>query len=111
MTRSLDLGRGVRWEWSAGDVEWFDVIGPVRVHPDGRLTGCIGGILYHPRPDGSECGGAVSFGRPWPGKASAHEQLRPVWTVVSLDPLEISPSVLCHCGFHGFIRGGRWVPA
>lgn len=34
------------------------------------------------------------------------------WTVVSKDPLTISPSILCPaCGTHGFIRAGKWVPA
>lgn len=34
------------------------------------------------------------------------------WDVISEDPLTLSPSVLCRsCGFHGFIRGGKWMPA
>jgi hypothetical protein len=34
------------------------------------------------------------------------------WVVVCLDPLTLSPSVLCRsCGHHGFIRNGRWEPA
>lgn len=34
------------------------------------------------------------------------------WTLVSRDPLTISPSLLCRaCGHHGFIRDGKWVPA
>lgn len=34
------------------------------------------------------------------------------WTIVQLEPLTLSPSVLCTaCGHHGFIQGGRWVPA
>lgn len=32
------------------------------------------------------------------------------WTVESWEPLTISPSLLIQpCGFHGFIREGRWV--
>lgn len=34
-----------------------------------------------------------------------------VWQVQSWEPLTISPSVLCSCGDHGFIRNGRWEPA
>lgn len=30
---------------------------------------------------------------------------------VSIDPLTLSPSVLCQCGAHGFIRDGKWVAA
>lgn len=33
------------------------------------------------------------------------------WQVECLDPVTISPSLLCQCGHHGFIRGGKWVPA
>ncbi len=34
------------------------------------------------------------------------------WTVVTKEPLTISPSILCgECGVHGFIRDGKWVPA
>lgn len=39
----------------------------------------------------------------------------PTWTLVSLDPLHVEPSVqtTCqnHAPHHGFIREGRWVPA
>lgn len=34
------------------------------------------------------------------------------WDVLSVNPLTLSPSLLCKaCGHHGFIRQGRWVPA
>jgi hypothetical protein len=34
------------------------------------------------------------------------------WTVNSYDPLDLHPSILHpDCGFHGFIRQGKWVPA
>lgn len=34
------------------------------------------------------------------------------WTLVSDEPLELSPSLLCtRCGRHGFVRGGKWVEA
>lgn len=29
-------------------------------------------------------------------------------TVVSREPLTLSPSVICECGAHGFITDGRW---
>ena len=67
-------------------------------------------IERHMRPDGvTPCEGALHFriephcSRLWPG--------RPTWVVESLDPLTLSPSVLCNCGVHGFIRAGRWVNA
>ena len=34
------------------------------------------------------------------------------WTVVSKEPLTVSPSILCgECGLHGFWREGKWVGA
>lgn len=36
---------------------------------------------------------------------------RAVWNVESLDPLTISPSILCDCGDHGYIQNGKWIGA
>ena len=35
----------------------------------------------------------------------------PLWDLVSWEPLTVSPSLLCGCGAHGFIRDGKWIPA
>lgn len=35
----------------------------------------------------------------------------PNWTLESMSPLTVSPSILCSCGAHGFIREGKWIPA
>lgn len=33
------------------------------------------------------------------------------WQIESVDPLTLSPSLLCRaCGHHGFLRNGRWEP-
>lgn len=68
--------------------------------------GVKAGILYeHPDGKGGRCWGGVSFKDVNPADPRG-------WEVQSLDPLTISPSVLCmSCQHHGFIRGGRWVPA
>lgn len=68
----------------------------------------IGGIITHALGEGKLCEGSIWFDCPqvregWPGK--------PVWTVESWEPLTCSPSFLCHCGDHGFIKGGKWVRA
>lgn len=34
----------------------------------------------------------------------------PLWDLHSLDPLDVSPSLLCGCGAHGFIERGGWRP-
>jgi hypothetical protein len=33
------------------------------------------------------------------------------WQVQSWEPLTVSPSLLCSCGDHGYIREGKWVRA
>lgn len=66
------------------------------------------GIIDHLNPSGEPCSGGVTFDTP------TMRQVRPetaLWQVESWDPLTISPSVLCSCGDHGFIRNGRWESA
>lgn len=65
--------------------------------------------IFHINPAGQDCVGFVTFA----GDVQRRiEPNRPnIWGVVSWDPLTIEPSVLCGCGDHGFIRGGRWIPA
>lgn len=59
----------------------------------------------HKTPDGEWCTGGVTFNLPITADLPG-----PKWTVNSIDPLDISPSVLCtECGHHGFIRQGVWV--
>lgn len=74
------------------------------VRRDGGLR--IGFTESHRAPDGRECAGSVTFDVP-----EAEGLPGPRWTVESWDPLTISPSILCSCGHHGFVREGRWVPA
>lgn len=66
-----------------------------------------GAIIDHPAPDGSTCSGAIPFDTPT-ARALGKEK---VWQVESWEPLTVSPSVLCSCGDHGFVREGKWVPA
>lgn len=69
----------------------------------------VGAIVWHipPGMDAEhEHAGSITFeGHATPGHTG------PTWTVESEDPLTISPSILCSCGDHGFIKEGRWVPA
>lgn len=69
----------------------------------------IGLMDDHNRPDGTPCvGGAVMFECEAARRAFPN---RTTWTLVSLEPLTITPSLLCRtCGDHGFITSGRWCP-
>lgn len=85
----VDLGNGHRGEFT-------------RRYSDPEDAEPAGLIHYHPKPDGSECAGAITFRGKGDGK-------RPEWDVESLEPLTLSPSVLCGaCGVHGYIRNGKW---
>lgn len=92
--RPLDLGHGVRGTFT-------------QVYGD--ETNQIAGLhLSHIHDDGMVCEGHVTFDLP-----INHEKFhgQPMWTLHSLEPLTISPSVLQRpCGLHGFIREGKWVP-
>jgi hypothetical protein len=72
----------------------------------GRLElGHVGVLYEHPDGKGGRCWGGVPFA----GKNPADPR---GWQLESLEPLTLSPSVLCmSCQHHGFIRGGKWVPA
>lgn len=67
-----------------------------------------GADVEHLTPDGRPCMGHIPLDVPamwelWPDV--------PRWTVESWDPITLSPSLLCSCGDHGFVRESRWVRA
>ena len=67
--------------------------------------------VFHPsaKSRGDECFSFVTFDGEAQRQVAPHQ---PKWAVESLDPLTVSPSLLCGtCGDHGFIRAGKWVPA
>lgn len=72
----------------------------------------IGYIETHPRLDNGEpCKGFLFTDRQARDRETT-EDLRPLWTVVRLDPITLTPSIACpRCGAHGHVTDGRWVPA
>jgi hypothetical protein len=90
---AIDMGDGhFARIFRAGEVE---KAGFFHVHP------AAGGNHI---PVGEPCAGTVTFGEP--GSSSGVR-----WTLHSLDPLHVEPSILCSCGRHGFVRNGRWEEA
>ncbi len=68
----------------------------------------IGGIIRHIKPDGQQCEGSIWFDCEQTRQVFSS---RPRWTVSCWEPLTCTPSFLCHCGDHGFIRDGKWEKA
>lgn len=67
----------------------------------------VGLTNSHATEEFGECGGSVTFDVP-----EAEGIAGPRWTLHSLDPLHVEPSVLCRrCGHHGWIRNGQWESA
>jgi hypothetical protein len=104
-TERLDLGDGHSAEWSG----WY---------PDRELNPGLEGIpdveqwgltIYHTSPSGAPCAGFVTLDGEVQRQVEPNRTNR--WTVEFWVPLTLSPSVLCSCGDHGFVRDGRWVRA
>ena len=69
----------------------------------------VGAIVAHLTPAGAHCWSGISFDNEVSRRVFPDH---PRWTVESMEPLTMAPSLLCKlCGDHGFIRGGRWVRA
>lgn len=100
MTEPIDLGLGhilrfTKWAPDRALNPQYD--GVPDIDP-------VGATIEH----GNGCGGSLLFDLP--GVRTLFPN-RPVWNVESMNPLTISPSVLCMCGDHGYVRDGKWVPS
>jgi len=86
-------------------------IGPGHYIKLANYGGVVVGLNeWHPdkRDPSRECQGFVFFDV----QTEARCKDTPIWQVLSMEPLTLSPSLLCRtCGNHGFIREGKWVPA
>lgn len=92
MSKEIDLGNGY--------VGYLLECSDAQPHP----SGYAGITIEHPTPTGGQCGHIAL----WDGSQGPNR----TWTLISLDPLHLEPSLLCRiCGDHGFIRDGKWVPA
>lgn len=86
--------------------EWIDIGHGVTIRPicnPGETLPAVYGIRHSCNVEDGEAH--------IPLKGRGHDPERG-WIVESDDPVTLAPSILClTCGHHGFIRGGRWVPA
>lgn len=106
-------------EVSGPKIDHVDLIGIVERHYkpcDTNMPHHLGAVEGHEHTK-AKCCPANCPGREWCGGAVYFTKMKdkpnaPTWQVESLDPLTISPSILCsECGSHGFIRNGRWENA
>lgn len=114
-SRVVELGADHGFQWTMMLAEGAEIPEgyPWTVGDDGLIVGGI--IEWHPSQGGDRytekgelCGGGVQFLRF--RNPSEREAKRHSWSVESTEPLTISPSVLCSCGSHGWIKAGRWIP-
>lgn len=110
MSKTTDIGRGFSIQFYT-EQDAIELLGKTHT----------GLIIYSPAApnclyrgisagaDGeTRCGGAINF----TNSKIAQKEGRPMWTVVSWEPLTITPSILCKCkGNHGFITNGRYASA
>lgn len=87
----IDMGHGASYVWTSWN--GHEHSGLIEVHPiQGRSGRHAGSIMFDV-----------------PGASEAFPN-RPLWTKVSEEPLTVTPSILCSCGWHGHITNGRWEP-
>ena len=68
-----------------------------------------GGIFWHRKESGEWCCGSWYLRQPMHNGKTFKVEV-PIWTIEAKEPLTLSPSFLCHCGYHGFVKSGKWVP-
>lgn len=71
-----------------------------------------GALIQHRKPSGEICLAGLAFDGEVQ-RATGHPESHR-WKVESMEPLTLSPSILCKaegCNDHGFIRDSKWVPA
>lgn len=97
MSKDIDVGHGFSYRlFTESEVEGSTGL---------IITGPAVSQCKHPsfQPHGL-CGGGLHF-------ENSKVEDRPKWKVESLEPLTISPSIVCGCGGqHGYIRNGRYEP-
>jgi hypothetical protein len=81
------------------------------LQPDYVADELWGFIIYHPHAETGElCAGYINVK---PGAVGRDGEPRPVWKILELSPLTLSPSI--HAvkidGDHGWIQNGKWVKA
>jgi hypothetical protein len=100
---AFPFGQPIKYTY-LGDKHWYALTtcnnGPNGCPGEGPYHGAI---VPHIKAEGTWCAGAITF--------APHTGQKATWSVECWEPLTLSPSLLCGCGDHGFIREGKWVRA
>ena len=104
-TFDLDLGDGHWLEWMAFAPD-RSIAKNADTYKDVPDDPRVGAMVTH-ATDKTETGLCAGYIGINPALNTAHA----TWRVESWEPLTLSPSLLCSCGDHGFIRNGKWVRA
>ncbi len=97
----IDLGNGFTMEWfSEYNTDWPTgaiICGPAGPNCKNKGVGM---------PKDNQCGGAIHLNN----SELAKREGRPMWQIITKDPLSVSPSIECACGDqHGHVIHGKWV--
>lgn len=106
MNLSFDLGGGVVGQWLGWSPDRKIQANAERYAGIADIEKCSL-VLEHKAPDGTLHEGVITIEQP--GARAVFGERQPLWQVHSWEPLTLTPSVLCSCGWHGFITNGRWV--
>lgn len=105
MNEIIDFGGGVTGYWLAWRPD-RDIPSNAALYAGIADIDKCSLVLNHKTPQGEDHQGCITIDTPETQKVfSAY----PKWQVGSWEPLTLTPSVLCSCGWHGFITAGRWV--
>ncbi len=101
MNETIDLGDGItgeftRWAPDRSCNPQYDGISDIEK---------LGLILTHKTPSGEPHDGIITFDSPEARRIFPNHAF---WTVHAWEPMTLTPSVLCSCGWHGFITDGKW---
>ena len=107
----MDEPEGQQFDLNLGDDHWLHFWSWNAAIGDGdqpfdRGQPWHGAIVIHRKTDGDLCEGSVTW-------TSGSQPEHRTWDIEGEpgEHMTLSPSLLCHCGDHGFIRDGKWVRA
>lgn len=104
--RTIDFGDGVTGYWLGWRPDRDIPANAERYAGIADIEKCSLVLDHRNAKTGEPHQGCVTANRP--GSRLIFGDQHPLWDVVNEEPLTLTPSVLCSCGWHGFITDGKW---